>query len=142
MQTMKINKEVVGIKVTRDLDDGYRTLDKLALVVFDLEVGKGKIKDLLYEVEGDILDLREKDFPKDLRSDFLWIREAIAENNPKMKTLPKDGKMVQVSTGNFGAALRSMRNEKASIVAERICLLYEEVRIHCCQTHPLAGNLA
>ena len=133
MQTMKINKEVVGIKVSPDLDDGYRTLDKLALVVFDLEVGEGKIKDLLYEVGGDILDLREKDFPEDLRSDFLWIREAITEQNPKMETFPEDGKMVQVSSGNFGAALRSMRNKKAAIIAERICLLYEEVRIHCCQ---------
>ena len=136
MQTKKTNSEVVEIKVNFDLDDGYRALDKLALVVHDLAVGKGRIKDLLFEVGRDILDLREKDFPEDLRSDFLWIREAITEKPAKMETVPKDGEIIQKSTGSFVSTLRSMRNEKASIIAERICLLYEEVRIHCYQSRP------
>lgn len=130
MGTKKTSIDMNEIKLNLNLDDDYRALDKLGLVVLDLTVGNGKIKDILNEVGRDILDLREQDFPEDLRPDFLWIRGAITE-----KATPK-------STGNFAAASGSMPYKKASIVAERICLLYEEVRTHCCQSRPLAGHRA
>ena len=89
MQTKRTIGELVEIRVNLDSADGYRALDKLALVVNDLVVGKEKIDDLLNEVGRDILDLNEIDFPEDLRSEFLWIREAITGNQVQMKTVSR-----------------------------------------------------
>lgn len=131
---MENSDDEVEIKVNLDLDDRYRAFNKLALVVHDLAVGKGKITDRLYEVGPEILSLNEKNFPEDLRSDFRWIRKMLTDKPAKMITIPQGGKMVQKSTGTLGATLRFMRHDKASIIAERIFLLYEEVGANLSQS--------
>ena len=137
MQARRINSELVEILVNLDSADGFRALDKLALVVNDLVVGKEEIDDLLNEVGRDILALNEIDFPENLRPEFLWIREAITGNQVKMKIVPAEGNIPRRSTGTFVATSRSMGSKKASIILDRICRLYEEVRTHCYQSRPI-----
>ena len=141
MQTKRTIGELVEIRVNLDSADGYRALDKLALVVNDLVVGKEEIDYLLNEVGRDILDLNEIDFPENLRPEFLWIRESITGNQVKMKIVPAEGNITRRSTGTFAAASRSMGSKKASIIVDRICLLYEEVRTHCYQSRLMAHGL-
>lgn len=111
----------------------FYALEKLAMAEYALAIGKGKLKDRLFEAYQELSSLQEHDLPEVFRSDFQWIKQTLTERPAKSFTVLRNGKSVQESTGRLGATLRYMRIEKAVEIAEQIYNLHARLRGYCYQ---------
>ena len=100
--------------------DFHYALGKLNEAVHELAVGRGRIKDRLFDAFNAICVLSTRDFPAELQDDFAWVKGELTKKEAKQQALIK-GKVVVGVEGRLGASLKGMRLNKAVAIAERIC---------------------
>ena len=97
--------------------------EKLANMIYGLATGEEDARHRLAENSMDIIILNEKDFPEELRKDFLWIKKEITK---KGAIKDPSGKMVIV--GAVHHTVRHIRNSTVSKIIVKIYSLYSRIK--------------
>jgi hypothetical protein len=93
--------------------------EKLTNAVYYMAIGRGPIKDRLFDAFVEMVALSDRDFPDPLKEDYRWIRSELTRKEAKQRAVV-DGWVVERVEGRLGATLRTMRIEKAQEIARRI----------------------
>ena len=109
---------------TKDKNTGlerYRyASEKLAMAIYRLATGQGKIKVRLLESFIELAILSEQYFPEELRAEYRDIFKTLTKNQPRLVNRIVDGKIVEVSSSKAEATIPYMRIKTAVAVAESI----------------------
>lgn len=95
--------------------------------VHAMTVGRGAIKDRLFDAFLEFHMLKPCDFPAGLQDDFARVKGELTKKDPKGRAL-LGGKVILGVEGQIGASLKGMRLNKAEAIAERIYGLESRVR--------------
>ena len=101
------------------MGDSLHAEEKFSNAVYLMATGRGNVKARLLQAFIEFCPVSTSDLPKHLQDEYESIRQELTKKPAKQRAVI-EGKIVRGVEGRIGAALATMRNEKAEDLARRI----------------------
>lgn len=117
----------VAIRYTEgEIGDSRYAREKFSHAVHLMTVGRGNLKDRLYDAFIEFVAVSERDIPPHLLEDYRWVRSELTKKKARARAVI-EGKIHIGVEGRIGAALKTMRFARAEQIADRICYISDRL---------------